>query len=45
MVSVSSSINWEYLIERVRRYNEAPSDDLLYRIGTHVNILTPDDQR
>jgi hypothetical protein len=44
MVSVSSSINWEYLIERVRRYNEAPSDDLLYRIGTHVDVLTPDDQ-
>lgn len=44
-----SAINWqalgsspEYVIERVRRYNESPSDDLLYRIGTHVNALDVD---
>jgi hypothetical protein len=45
MVALPDSIIWDYLLERVRRYNQAPSDDLLYRIGTHVNILTPDDQR
>jgi len=44
MVALPDSIIWDYLIERVRRYNEAPSDDLLYRIGTHINVLTPDDQ-
>ncbi len=37
------SIVREYLIERVGRYNQAPSDDLLYRIGTHANILEPGD--
>jgi hypothetical protein len=36
-------IDWEYVTERVRRYNEKPSDDLLYRIGTHVNSLAPED--
>jgi hypothetical protein len=44
MVALPDSIIWDYLLERVRRYNEAPSDDLLYRIGTHVDVLTPDDQ-
>ncbi|HEY9676070.1 MAG TPA: hypothetical protein V6D11_31795 [Waterburya sp.] len=39
------SINWEYLTERIRRYNSNPSDDLLYRIGTHVDVLTIDDCR
>lgn len=39
------SINREYLEERVRRYNEQPSDDLLYRIGSHINLLTVDDCR
>jgi hypothetical protein len=38
------SIEWDYVIERVRRYNNEPSDDLLYRIGTHVNTLTLEDQ-
>jgi hypothetical protein len=38
------SIEWDYVIERVRRYNNEPSDDLLYRIGTHVNALTLEDQ-
>lgn len=37
------TINMEYIIERVRRYNNQPSDDLLYRIGSHVNVLTPED--
>jgi hypothetical protein len=37
------SINWEYVTERVRRYNENPSDDLLIRIGSHVDVLTLDD--
>lgn len=37
-------INWGYLSERVRRYNQEPSDDLLYRIGTHVDALTLEDQ-
>ena len=45
MVALPDSIIWDYLLERVRRYNQNPSDDLLFRIGTHVNILTPDDQR
>lgn len=36
-------IDWDYVEERIRRYNANPSDDLLYRIGTHVNILTPQD--
>jgi hypothetical protein len=40
--TLPDSLNWDYLLERVRRYNEKPSDDLLYRIGTHVNILIPD---
>jgi hypothetical protein len=39
------SINWEYITERVRRYNEKPSDDLLYRIGTHADVLTVEDCR
>ena len=42
--TLPDSLNWDYLLERVRRYNEKPSDDLLYRIGTHVNILTLEDQ-
>ncbi|MEP0755638.1 hypothetical protein NDA03_26000 [Trichocoleus sp. Lan] len=37
-------VNWGYVKERVRRYNQKPSDDLLYRIGTHVDALTPEDQ-
>jgi hypothetical protein len=37
------SVNMEYVIERVRRYNNQPSDDLLYRIGSHASILTPED--
>ncbi|MBD2743673.1 hypothetical protein [Coleofasciculus sp. FACHB-1120] len=37
-------VNWGYVTERVRRYNQQPSDDLLYRIGTHVDALTPEDQ-
>ncbi len=42
--TLPNSLNWDYLLERVRRYNEKPSDDLLYRIGTHVNALTIEDQ-
>jgi hypothetical protein len=38
-------IDQSYLTERVRRYNENPSDDLLYRIGSHTNVLTLDDTR
>ncbi len=47
-----SAINWqalgsspEYVIERVRRYNEAPTDDLLYRIGSYANVLSVEDCR
>lgn len=37
------SINSKYVQERVHRYNERPSDDLLYRIGTHIDVLTATD--
>jgi hypothetical protein len=37
------SIDWGYLAERIRRYNQKPNDDLLYRIGTHVDVLTLED--
>jgi hypothetical protein len=37
------SIDWGYLNERVRRYNETPTEDLLYRIGTHVDVLSVED--
>ncbi len=40
----SNDINWSYVTERVRRYNQQPSDNLLYRIGTHCDALTMDDQ-
>jgi hypothetical protein len=40
---LAESINWNYITERVTRYNSNPSDDLLYRIGTHVNVLTLED--
>lgn len=40
---LAESINWDYITERIRRYNSNPSDDLLYRIGTHVNVLTLED--
>lgn len=40
-----SQINWTYIEERIRRYNESPSDDLLYRIGTHADVLEPDESR
>jgi hypothetical protein len=43
MVAIPESIDWGYLAERVRRYNKTPTEDLLYRIGTHVNVLTPED--
>lgn len=39
----NSGVNWGYVTERVRRYNQKPSDDLLYRIGTHCDVLTPED--
>jgi hypothetical protein len=42
--TLPDSIEWDYVIERVRRYNNEPSDDLLYRMGTHVNALTLEDQ-
>lgn len=34
---------YDYINERLRRYNAQPSDDLLYRIGTHVDVLTSED--
>ncbi|MBD1942516.1 hypothetical protein H6F50_09130 [Coleofasciculus sp. FACHB-712] len=40
----ADSINWGYVTECIRRYNQQPSDDLLYRIGTHTDSLTPEDQ-
>ncbi|MBD1903785.1 hypothetical protein NDI44_27060 [Trichocoleus sp. DQ-A3] len=40
----TDSINWGYVTERVRRYNQKPSDDLLYRIGTHCDVLISEDQ-
>lgn len=43
MVALPDSINWGYVIERIRRYNAHRSDDLLYRIGTHVDVLTMED--
>ncbi len=43
MVALPSSIDWNYVEERIRRYNQKPSDDLLCRIGTHVDVLTPED--
>ncbi|MBD1838880.1 hypothetical protein [Coleofasciculus sp. FACHB-501] len=39
----NSGVNWGYVTERVRRYNQKPSDDLLYRIGTHCDVLLPED--
>lgn len=36
-------MDWDYINERLRRYNAQPSDDLLYRIGTHVNVLSSGD--
>ncbi len=44
MVALPNTFNWDYILKQVRRYNEKPSDDLLYRIGTHVNALTLEDQ-
>lgn len=44
VASLPDSINWDYVEERIRRYNAEPSDDLLYRIGTHVDALTLEDQ-
>lgn len=41
----AEQINSDYLQERVRRYNEAPSDDLLYRMGSCMTTLTSDDER
>ncbi len=40
---LAESINWDYVRERVARYNSSPSDDLLYRIGNHVDVLTLED--
>ena len=36
--------DWEYITKLVRGYNNQPSDDLLYQIGTHTGTLTLDDQ-
>lgn len=33
------SIDWSYVKERATRYNAQPSDDLLYRIASHAEIL------
>lgn len=38
------SINTGYVQERVYRYNERPSDDLLYRIGSHAELVNGDGQ-
>ena len=43
MTSIPNSIDWGYLTERIRRYKQNPCDDLLYRIGTHVDVLTPEE--
>ncbi len=43
MVANPYSINWDYVTERIRRYNQNPSDDLLYRIGNHTDVLTMED--
>lgn len=37
--------NSDYLQERVRRYNEAPSDDLLYRMGSCMDTFINDDEK
>ncbi len=37
---VIQSINLDYIRERVHRYNNSPSDDLLYRIGNHADVLS-----
>ena len=44
MINLPDYINWGYVTDHVRLYNQNPSDDLLYRIGTHVDALTPEDQ-
>jgi hypothetical protein len=44
-MSASQTINWGYLEERLDRYNVNPSDNLLYRIGTHVDVLSAEDCR
>jgi hypothetical protein len=42
-------INWNYVADHLRSYNNLPCDvsinhdDLLYRIGSHVDALTPED--
>lgn len=36
-------MDWNYISERVNRYNNEPSDDLLYRLGTHVDVFSPED--
>ena len=36
-------MNWSYINQLVRRYNENPSDELLYRIGTQTPVLTQED--
>jgi hypothetical protein len=41
----ATQINSDYLQERVRRYNEAPSDDLLYRMGSCMDTLTSEDEK
>lgn len=37
-------MDWAYLNERIDRYNANPSDDLLYRIGSHVDILRSEEK-
>jgi hypothetical protein len=36
-------MDWNYIVERWKRYIMQPSDDLLYRIGSHADILTLED--
>ncbi len=40
---LAESINWEYVLNHVNRYNASPLDGLLYRIGIHVNVLVLED--
>jgi hypothetical protein len=42
-------MNWDYITKHLNAYNRLPCntsrvhDDLLYRIGSHVDVLTPQD--
>ena len=42
-------MNWDYIIKHCTAFNSLPCgvssrhDDLLYRIGSHIDVLTPQD--